>query len=312
VGALLAVYFFVAALCVGSFLNVVIARLPHGRSVVHPGSACPRCRAPIRWYDNIPLVSWLLLRGKCRSCGLPISARYPVVELLTAVVVLAIVHRFGVTWTAAGYSAFACGLIALTFIDLDTWLLPPEITWPLLAVGLASPIWNRELGPLDSLIGAASGSAVFAAIALFGEKVLRRETMGWGDVWLVGGIGAWVGWQQLIPVVFFAAVQGAIAGVVMLRVKAKNDSGRAPDASPSGSSEPGSSVARPDAAPPHRGGGADVAIPPPAQPAALDDWTPPPHAVPFGPFLALGALEQLLIGPALQSAWFHLLGRLWR
>jgi leader peptidase (prepilin peptidase)/N-methyltransferase len=113
--------------------------------------------------------------------------------VLTAVVVLAVVHRFGATWTAAAYAAFACALIALTFIDLDTWLLPHEITWPLLVAGLASPLWNGALRPLDSVIGAAAGFLLFAAIALFGEKVLRRETMGWGDVWLLAGIGAWMG-----------------------------------------------------------------------------------------------------------------------
>jgi leader peptidase (prepilin peptidase) / N-methyltransferase len=295
VGAFFAVYVFVAALCVGSFLNVVIARVPHGKSIVRPGSACPRCGAPIHWYDNIPVVSWLLLRGKCRNCALPISARYPVVELLTAIVVLAMLRRFGIGWTAAGYAAFACALIALTFIDLDTWLLPHEITWPLLVAGIASPLWNHALRPLDSVIGAAAGYALFASIALFGEKVLHRETMGWGDVWLLAGIGAWLGWKQLLPVVFFAAVQGAIVGVVTIRAKGR----KSPRAE-----EPAANVSADPTSPP--------APTPPAPAASDDDWVPPPHAVPFGPFLALGALEQLLVGPALQSAWFHFLGRLWR
>jgi leader peptidase (prepilin peptidase) / N-methyltransferase len=312
VGALFAVYVFVAALCVGSFLNVVIARVPHGKSIVRPGSACPRCGAPIHWYDNLPVVSWLLLRGKCRNCGLPISARYPVVELLTAVVVLAVVRRFGIEWAAAGYAAFACALIALTFIDLDTWLLPHEITWPLLVAGLASPIWNRELRPFDSVIGAAAGFALFAGIALFGEKVLRRETMGWGDVWLLAGIGAWLGWRQLLPVVFLAAVQGAIVGVVLIRAKAGKNEAAGPVSSSEGVPSPldtASAQTTPRAS--SHTSEESSTIPPPAAPAEVD-WVPPPHAVPFGPFLALGALEQLLVGPALQSAWFHLLARLWR
>jgi leader peptidase (prepilin peptidase) / N-methyltransferase len=314
VGAFFAVYVFVAALCVGSFLNVVIARVPHGKSIVRPGSACPRCGAPIRWYDNIPVVSWLLLRGKCRNCALPISARYPVVELLTAVVVLAVLRRFGIGWTAAGYAAFASALIALTFIDLDTWLLPHEITWPLLVAGIASPLWNHALRPLDSVIGAAAGYALFAAIALFGEKVVHRETMGWGDVWLLAGIGAWLGWQQLLPVVFFAAVQGTIVGVVLIRAKGGKNETAGPTSSSEGVPSPldtASASAQTTPRASSQTSEESSTIPPPAAPPAVD-WVPPPHAVPFGPFLALGALEQLLVGPALQSAWFHFLGRLWR
>jgi leader peptidase (prepilin peptidase) / N-methyltransferase len=294
----LVVFVFAVGLCVGSFLNVVIARVPKGKSIVSPASACPRCGAPIRWYDNIPVVSWIALRGKCRRCGLPISPRYPIVELLTAVLVVAVVHRFGLAWTAAGYAAFACALVALTFIDLDTWLLPHEITWPLLVVGIASPLWNPGLRPLDSAIGAAAGFASFAAIALFGEKVLHRETMGWGDVWLLAGIGAWLGWRELLPVVLLAALQGSIVGIVAIRMK-RGDGNRAtgPHVESPGAS-PSPTMTQPGCA---------------QSPAAdVDDWVPPPHAVPFGPFLALGALEQLLLGGILERAYFDLLVRLWR
>jgi leader peptidase (prepilin peptidase)/N-methyltransferase len=284
------VYVFAVAACVGSFLNVVIARLPHGRSLVRPPSACPRCGVRIRWYDNIPIVSWIVLRARCRNCGLPISPRYPVVELLTAVLVLAIFHRFGPQWTTLGYAALACALVALTFIDLDTWLLPHEITWPLIALGLASPLWNPGLRFVDSLIGAAAGAGFFAAIALFGEKVLHRETMGWGDVYLLGAIGAWLGWQSLLPVVLLSAVQGSIAGALLLWLKR-----------PGTGTERQTVPAAPDANP---------AVVPHA--ASDDDWVPPPHAVPFGPFLALAALEQLLVGALLDEAWLGLLERLWR
>jgi leader peptidase (prepilin peptidase)/N-methyltransferase len=260
----------------GSFLNVVIARVPRGESVVSPPSRCPRCKAAIRWYDNIPVISWLVLRGKCRSCGVAISPRYPMVELLTAVIAVAVFHQFGATWVAVGLFAFAAALLALAYIDLDTWLLPHRITWPLLAVGLVSPAWNRQFDFRSSLIGAAVGYAGFAAIALLGEKVLKRETMGWGDVWLLAGIGAWMGWQALLPVVMLSALQGAVVGAILLAV------GRDPAAH-----RPAEGAGTPD-----------------------DDWVPPKHAVPYGPFLSLAALEVLLFGDRLFAAWGQVIRRL--
>ena len=262
--------------CLGSFLNVVIARVPHGRSLISPPSSCPRCQGRIAWYDNVPVLSWIALRGRCRQCGEPISGRYPIVELLTAVVVFAVWRRFGGQWATLGYAALACALIALTYIDLDTWLLPHQITWPLLAVGLLSPLWNRMLTWPSSVIGAAGGFAFFAAIALFGEKVLKRETMGWGDVWLLSAIGAWLGWQSLFAVVLLSALQGSIVGVVMLLV--------APRAEPE--------------------------VEKPADGNTDADWVPPKHAVPYGPFLSLAALEELLAGNRLAAIWDLVLRRL--
>ena len=260
----------------GSFLNVVIARVPKGESIVSPGSKCPRCGAPIRWYDNIPIASWVILRGRCRRCGQPISIRYPMVELLVAVLAVAVERRFGPGWAALGAFGFAAGLVALAYIDMDTWLLPHQITWPLLAAGLLSPLWNRALAWPSSLIGAAAGFALFAAIALAGEKLLKRETMGWGDVWLLAGIGAWLGWQNLFAVVMLSALQGSIVGIALILA------GRDPS--------------RAEAAPP---------------PTPDDDWVPPKHAVPYGPFLSLAALEVLLLGPQIASMWDGLFRRLW-
>jgi leader peptidase (prepilin peptidase)/N-methyltransferase len=274
---------------VGSFLNVVIARVPVGESIVRPGSRCPTCGAPIAWHDNIPLISWLFLRARCRRCGAPISARYPLVELISAVLAVAIVRQLGPTLAAAGYFAFAASLVALAYIDLDTWLLPHQITWPLLAVGLVSPLWNRDLGWLSSLIGAAAGFGLFAAIALFGEKLLKKETMGWGDVWLLSGIGAWLGWQALLPVVLLSALQGSIVGITLIAM------GR--DLSKTNVPEPVSDIVN-EHEQEHEHASAD------------DDWVPPKHAVPYGPFLALAALEHLLAGNRLASAWDYLLRRL--
>ena len=272
---------FVLGALIGSFLNVVIARVPKGESIAWPGSKCPKCGAPIAWYDNVPVVSWLLLRAKCRNCGQPISVRYPMVELLTAVLAVAVARRFGPSWVSLGAFAFCAALVALAYIDMDTWLLPHQITWPLLAAGLASPLWNRALPWQSSLIGAGVGFGLFATIALVGEKLLKRETMGWGDVWLLAGIGAWLGWQELLPVVMLSALQGSIVGIALILA------GRDPS--------------RAEAQPPP---------PPPDAPPADDDWVPPKHAVPFGPFLALAALEVLLLGPQIAAAWDSVIRRL--
>jgi leader peptidase (prepilin peptidase)/N-methyltransferase len=305
-----AAWVFAVGAVVGSFLNVVIARVPKGQSIVSPGSRCPRCGNAIRWYDNIPVVSWLVLRARCRRCGLPISVRYPLVELLTAVLAVAVVRQAGPTWAAVGYFVFAACLVALAYIDLDTWLLPHQITWPLLALGIISPLWNRELPFRDSAIGAAAGFAVFAAVALFGEKVLRRETMGWGDVWLLGGIGAWLGWPALLPVVLLSAVQGAVVGSLMLALRRGPES---PPPSPLPEAPAPAEAAAPRPAEPEPPAPAEPAAPPPPEAASQgqdEDWVPPRHAVPYGPFLALGALEYLFLGNRLVMAWNHLMFRI--
>ncbi|HTO95661.1 MAG TPA: prepilin peptidase [Myxococcales bacterium] len=271
-----ALWVFVAGAVVGSFLNVVIARVPKGQSIVSPGSRCPRCGNPIAWFDNIPILSWLLLRARCRKCGLAISARYPLVELLSGFLAVAVVRHQGATWSALFYFLFAAALLALSYIDLDSWLLPHQITWPLLGVGLVSPLWNPALTYAEAGIGAAAGFAAFAAVALFGEKVLKRDTMGWGDVWLLAAIGAWLGWPALLPVILLSAVQGVAVGTILLATR------REPDPAP----------------------------PPPPQPAADEEWVPPRHAVPYGPFLALAAMEYLFFGDRLVSRWNHLLFRL--
>jgi len=295
--------------CLGSFLNVVIARLPAGRSIVKPRSSCPKCGKPIAWYDNVPLLSWLLLRGKCRHCGQPISPRYPLIELLTALLCFAVWRRFGPAPAALGYVAFVCALVALTWIDVDTWLLPHQITWPLLAVGLLSPLWNRGLTWVEAAVGAAAGFALFAAIALVGEKLLEKETMGWGDVWLLSAIGAWLGWRALLPVVMLAAVQGSIVGGTLLLL-GRGPAEKAREAHDKQASAEAASPPSAEAAVP---ASAEAAVPAPAEaaaPASDEDWVPPPHAVPFGPFLALAALEFLLAREAIARLFFGVLQKL--
>jgi leader peptidase (prepilin peptidase)/N-methyltransferase len=254
---------------VGSFLNVVIARVPAGESVVSPGSRCPRCGTPIRWWDNLPVVSWLVLRGRCRRCGAPISPRYLAVELLGAAAAFVAWRRHGETPAAAAELALVAVLLALTFIDLATWLLPHALTWPLLGAGLLASALGISAAPslASSAVGAAVGFGAFAAIAWLGKVVAKKEAMGLGDVWLLAGLGAWEGALALVPIVLLASIQGSVVGLALMAL---------------GKAQPGP------------GAGA---------PAAADDeeWVPPRNAVPFGPFLALGAVEWLWLSDRLAA-----------
>lgn len=258
---------------VGSFLNVVVARVPQGMSVVRPRSRCPRCGAAIAWHDNVPVLSWLLLRGRCRACRERISLRYPLVEAATAVVAALAVGRHGLSGSAAAELAFVATLLALGLIDLDTWLLPHALTWPLLAGGIAcAALGAAPAGSASaSLLGAGLGFAAFATVALVGRLAFRREAMGFGDVWLLAGLGAFLGVKALLPVVLLASLQGVLVGVVLGMM------GRLPR----GDAPPAAAPAEGEAS------GAD------------DDWVPPRNAVPFGPFLVAGALEWLYLGDVL-------------
>jgi leader peptidase (prepilin peptidase)/N-methyltransferase len=251
---------------VGSFLNVVIARLPAGQSVVRPRSRCPRCQRPIAWYDNLPVLSWLLLRGRCRGCRAPISFRYPVVELLGGAAALAAWSRHGLSWAALAEFTFLAFCLALAGIDLDTWLLPDVLTWPLLFLGLAAGALGLAASPsaASTALGAALGFGVFGLLSGVGEAVLKKEALGFGDVWLLAALGAWLGAGALLPLVLLGSIQGAVVGVVLIAV------GRAQPGPPEG-----------------------------AAPRDEEDWVPPRNAVPFGPFLVAGAVEWLLLGDQL-------------
>lgn len=288
---------------VGSFLNVVIARVPAGLSVVHPRSRCPRCLSPIAWYDNLPVVSWLLLRARCRGCALPISARYPLVELLVAGAAALAVTRHGPGAAAAAELGFAALLVALAFIDLDTWLLPHALTLPLLALGLAGSALGLTDAPslASAALGAGVGFGGFAALALVAERLLGKEALGWGDVYLLGGLGAWLGVGALLPVVLLASLQGSLVGLALILL------GRA-QPGPTGAAPPQAAAGTPpddgaglEATPAPDDGSGDGAAPAAAAAVAEaeaeeEDWIPPRHAVPFGPFLAAAALEWLFLG----------------
>jgi leader peptidase (prepilin peptidase)/N-methyltransferase len=224
---LLGLYAAVFGLIVGSYLNVVIYRVPRGLSTVRPRSRCPQCGAAIRALDNIPVASWLALRGRCRNCGARISWRYPLVEAATGALFAACFLRFGVTWELLAAAIF-CGLmVALALIDYDHMILPDVITYPAMAAGIVlQPLlpWARLWdGPWGALAGAAFGAALGAGIllAVWGAWYLIRheEGMGLGDVKMLAAIGAFLGWKGVLVSLFFASLSGALVGVALMMGK---------------------------------------------------------------------------------------------
>jgi leader peptidase (prepilin peptidase)/N-methyltransferase len=263
-------------LCVGSFLNVVIHRLPlmmaaewkaecaaiEGReappaerfNLFTPPSRCPACKAPVRPWQNIPVVSWLALRGKCAGCAAPISVRYPVVEVLGGVLAGLMAWRFGYSAALGAALVYAWALLALTFIDYDTQLLPDDITLPLLWLGLLANTRGLFTDLQSAVVGAAAGYLVLWLVYWAFKLIARKEGMGYGDFKLLAAIGAWTGWQVLPFVIVLSAGLGAIIGSVALAVS-KRDAG---------------------------------------------------SRIPFGPFLALGGIGALVWGPQAIHAWLRM------
>jgi leader peptidase (prepilin peptidase)/N-methyltransferase len=204
-------------LVVGSFLNVVITRLPREKSVVSGRSRCPACGAPLAWRDNIPLVSFVWLKGRCRSCGAPIPWRYPLVEVLSGCLGLALWLKFPASPLLLAYGPFAAALVALTFLDLEHFWIPDRITYPGIALGLAFSLFLPHLAFQSALLGAALGGASFYAIAWGYRRLIGREGMGGGDVKLMAMIGAFLGVRSLPWVVLISALLGSVAGLVMAR-----------------------------------------------------------------------------------------------
>ncbi|MBI4345542.1 MAG: prepilin peptidase [Elusimicrobia bacterium] len=215
--------FLLFGLVVGSFLNVCIHRMQRDESLVHPRSRCPRCKKPIAWYDNVPILSWILLGGRCRHCRKPISARYPLIELLTGTLFAALAWRWEgqPLWAAA--AAAACGaLVVVAFIDWDTFLIPDVLSVGLAVGGvLVSPI-NPILGGSAAaripaaLVGAAAGFALCWGIAAFGEWVFKKEAMGGGDIKLLAGVGAWTGALGAFDCLIVASLLGSLYGGALL------------------------------------------------------------------------------------------------
>ena len=222
---LLGFYAFAIGAVVGSFLNVLIHRYPREESIVFPASHCPNCNAGIRWFDNVPILAYLWLRGRCRDCREAISLRYPLVELANALFYLAIFQRTGAEWAFIPIAAIVSMTIALIYIDLDIQILPDVIDLPGVVIGLAIGAthigaWYPDLvlstTLLESLAGAAAGAGVLLAIALSYKLVRKIEGMGLGDVKLMAMIGATLGWEALFPLFLLASVTGAAVGILLM------------------------------------------------------------------------------------------------
>jgi leader peptidase (prepilin peptidase)/N-methyltransferase len=203
-------------LVIGSFLNVVIARVPERRSLVHPRSACPGCGAMIAWYDNIPILSFLVLHARCRACAIPIPWRYPLVEAVTAGLFLAAYLAFGPTLDAVVAAVFLATLLAITMIDLEHQIIPDVISLPGILAGCLASLATGRVHWLDSIIGATAGAVIITVILLVGTWWAGQQAMGGGDIRLAAMLGAFLGWKVLIFSLFLASFLGGIIGVILL------------------------------------------------------------------------------------------------
>ncbi len=258
------IIFFILGLLVGSFLNVCIYRIPRSLSIVSPPSACPGCNAPVRPWDNIPLVSYILLGGKCRNCRGPISFRYPLVELLNGVLYWSVVTSFGIGWHVPLICMLVSALVVITFIDLDFQIIPDSITLPGIVIGLLSAsfllpdpfIVHRStlilrpaiVGFMNALAGLLLGGGLFYLIAL-----LSRGGMGGGDIKMMAMVGAFMGWKAILLTTFIGSLSGSLVGIFLMVAKGKGRKSK----------------------------------------------------IPFGPFLALGALATLFFGNVILQWYFR-------
>jgi len=245
---------FIMGTCIGSFLNVCICRIPESRSIVSPGSACPRCNTPIKFYDNIPILSYFLLLGKCRTCSEPISIRYPLVELLTGLLALASVIRLGLSIDFLIYFIFISTLVVITFIDLDHQIIPDIISLPGIPIGLLASVVLASVNFKDALIGALIGGSSLFLVAWGYHFITGKEGMGGGDIKLLAMIGAFIGWQGVFFTIFMASATGSLIGTVLILFSQK-----------------------------------DLKF-----------------AVPFGPFLSIGAIAYIFFGPELIFWYYHI------
>jgi leader peptidase (prepilin peptidase)/N-methyltransferase len=206
------------AAVLGSFLNVCISRLPRGESIVSPPSHCPRCDRPIRPYDNVPLLSFALLGGRCRTCRAPISWRYPLVEALAVAAAAVVLWQLGPTWEALRAFILVLALIAITFTDLEHRIIPDWITLPGIAVGLASQLYPSPARVVDGALGCVLAGGIFYVIAWLSPKVFGKEGMGGGDIKLAAMMGAFLGWKTVLVAIYVAVLVGGMSGLVLLLV----------------------------------------------------------------------------------------------
>ncbi|MDD2273479.1 MAG: prepilin peptidase [Desulfuromonadaceae bacterium] len=247
---------FIFGTLVGSFLNVCICRLPKDESIVSPPSHCPVCSYQIRWYDNIPLLSYLLLRGKCRGCGTGISIQYPLVELLNGILTMLLFFRFGPTLLFATLFLFCSALVVITFIDIEHQIIPDEISLPGIVVGFALSFFLQGHGWLNSLLGILLGGGSLLLVAYSYQRLTGKEGMGGGDIKLLAMMGAFLGWKAVPFIIFASSLIGSVVGVSIMLLQKKDSK----------------------------------------------------LAIPFGPYLALGAVLYLFYGKALIRWYLGLSG----
>jgi len=212
----LTVNFFILGLLIGSFLNVCIHRLPARESIVFPRSYCPSCKNRIAAYDNIPIISFLLLRGRCRSCKNPISWRYPAVELLNGLGYFSILHCFGPTPATLIYAIFFSCLVVIAFIDLAHQIIPDVITLPGIPLSVLAAATVLPTGFLNSLQGLVLGGGLFYLIYGLSLLLFKKEGMGGGDIKLIAMIGALLGWKEVLLAIFSASVIGSVVGLILI------------------------------------------------------------------------------------------------
>lgn len=237
---------------VGSFLNVVILRLPNKEaSIAFPGSHCPQCKTPLHWYENIPIFSYLSLRGKCRTCKTKISLQYPLVELCMALFSAALCIKFSLSIEFALYFIFLAALLVIIFIDMHHQIIPDSISLPGIILGFAGSLINSQVTWQQSALGILLGGGVLYAVAFSYYLIAKREGMGGGDIKLLAMIGAFLGYQSLLYVVFFSSLTGSLVGLLAMIKQKKGGQTR----------------------------------------------------IPFGPFLALGAITYLLLHEQIIILW---------
>ena len=214
---------------VGSFLNVVILRLPdEEQSIVFPGSHCPKCGTELHWYENIPILSYIALAGKCRTCKTGISAQYPMVELCMALLTLGLYNRFGISFDLFFYFLFLAALLVVIFIDIQHQIIPDVISLPGIIIGFTGSFFTSMVSWQQSALGILIGGGILYGIAFGYYLLTRRDGMGGGDIKLLAMIGAFLGWQSLLYVVFASSLTGSIVGVLAMIKQGKGGRTRIP------------------------------------------------------------------------------------
>lgn len=246
---------FIFGACIGSFLNVCIHRLPLSQSIVTPPSACPQCKRPIAPWDNIPIISYLLLLGRCRFCRMPISMRYPLVELITGLCATAVYLKFGLTLEGLVFFVFIAALIVVIFIDIDYQIIPDVISLSGIPLFFLASAFIVHTTVVESLLGILVGGGSLLAVAVTYRTITGKEGMGGGDIKLLAMIGALCGWKGVLFTIFVSSLAGTLVGVAIMAVQNKNMK----------------------------------------------------LALPFGPFLSLGAIVYIFFGPQLVNWYLNVL-----